>query len=93
MKIKMIQEDIDKANMLIQDDGNLRSHCCPVAIAVARILQNKQVVAYGSTLIVNRDKVSKQIYKLSQEARTFIFRYDLGKKVLPIEFELRPKTD
>lgn len=100
MKIKVIQEDIDKAIKVCREIGRQgggslirggrfigHNQACPISQAIRR--QTKKRVTTGNT----GTTIGKKCYILPNKAQTFVKTFDNGyriddKPVWPIEFEV-----
>jgi hypothetical protein len=79
MKIKVTQEDID--------NGQRKScSCCPVALAMKRVLDIDVKVGDNKFVLTSSDEFT--ILELPKEARIFIDAFDNDELVEPFEFEI-----
>lgn len=82
MKVRVTQEDIDRARAYIEKYGEgALSNYCPIAQAIKR-KQHRPAHVFNISMIVGR-----LIYRLPGEASKFIKAFDDGRAVEPFEFE------
>ena len=82
MRIDVTQADIDRARDLLAKNAAIRAMCCPIAEAVKRITGNWAVIVLCNTI-----QVAGETYKMPIEARRFVWDFDAGREVRPIQFE------
>ena len=83
MKIEVTQTHIDWAKILLPRPGNLRTHSCPVALAVAEVIPHRGVSARFVDLTGVKDMI-----RLPAEATEAINNFDNSGLMEPFEFEL-----
>lgn len=81
MKIKVTQQDIDYGT---------QQSCsrCPIALAINRLSCVKKVLVSSTTIMVYVEDSAGDIYRLPDEACSFVDRFDNGKFVMPFEFDI-----
>ena len=81
MKIKIEQSHIDR--------GFIRSRfCCPIALALLDMNERAKVEKHTVELLPRKWEIWPQVYKLPEKAVKFIMKFDAGKPVEPLEFEI-----
>lgn len=90
MKIKITQADIDKA--LCDGVRYSLNISCPIAQSITRRYKKPVRVEYNEICIF--DSYNKEKYyffgKNAKRIQKFIDRFDMGRKVRPVEFEVFP---
>jgi hypothetical protein len=76
----------------IKQGRALAAMSCPIARAASRAMGSSVSVGYNSLFTVGMWNTLKDKYVLPQKARTFIERFDKGKKVKPFSFRISPTS-
>ncbi len=82
IKLKITEADIHRGTKL-----SLNS--CPIGIAASRAFPNTKI-AVGYTFVSSETDDEYRLYKLPRFAEEWLLAYEEGKKVSPVDFDLKP---
>lgn len=85
MLIQVSQEDIDSAADLLKSNEVLRSYCCPIALALTKVLGERARAFPGFFYLAS---TSSKENHLPPVCTQFIRDFDRGEPVEPFQFEI-----